>query len=166
MLTELCSQLRNYFLRDYSCPDSSFFHGSYTISGGKMQALPFLKDGQYYRIIGSVFNDGVWQYLDPERSQSETRFENAPQLTDETFTGTIWAMCVPPAFLALADEIEEWTAANADALNSPYQSESFGGYSYSKASGGVGGSGSGSAGWSWQDQFAARLAPYRRLSVL
>lgn len=156
MLTELCSLLRNYFLRDYSCPDSSFFHGSYTISGGKMQALPFLKDGQYYRIIGSVFNDGVWQYQ-PDGE--------APAMKDETFDGTIWAMCVPPAFLALAAEIEEWTAANADALNSPYQSESFGGYSYSKASGGgVGGSGSGAYGW--QDQFAARLAPYRRLSVL
>lgn len=166
MLTELCSLLRNYFLRDYSCPDSSFFHGSYTISGGKMQALPFLKEGQYYRIIGSVFNDGVWQYHDPERGQPDTRAENAPQMKDETFTGTIWAMCIPPAFLALAAEIEDWTAANADALNSPYQSESFGGYSYSKASGSGGAGGSGSAGWGWQDQFAARLAPYRRLSVL
>lgn len=155
-MTELCSLLRNYFLRDYSCPDSFFFHGSYTISGGKMQALPFLKEGQYYRIIGSVCNDGVWQYQ-PEGE--------APAMTDETFDGTIWAMSVPPAFLALADEIKDWTVANADALNSPYQSESFGGYSYSKASGG-GAGGSGSAGWSWQDQFAARLAPYRRLSVL
>lgn len=164
MLTELCSLLRNYFLRDYSCPDSSFFHGSYTISGGKMQALPFLQEGQYYRIIGSVFNDGVWQYRDPER-QSDFRSETAPQLTDETFAGTIWAMCVPPAFLALAAEIEEWTAANADALNSPYQSESFGGYSYSKASGG-GVGGSGSVAYGWQDQFATRLAQYRRLSVL
>lgn len=164
-MTELCSLLHNYFLRDYSCPDSSFFHGSYTISGGKMQALPFLQEGQYYRIIGSAFNDSVWQYIDPER-QSDSRAETAPQLTDETFTGTIWAMCVPPAFLALAAEIEEWTAANADALNSPYQSESFGGYSRSKASGGGGAGGSGSAGWGWQDQFAARLAPYRRLSVL
>lgn len=166
MLTEMCAYLRNYFLRDYSCPDSSFFHGSYTISGGKMQALPFLQEGQYYRIIGSVFNDGVWRYYDPERGQSETRSDNSPQLMDETFTGTIWAMCIPPAFLALAAEIEDWTAANADALNSPYQSESFGGYSYSKASGSGGAEGSGSAGWSWQDQFAARLAPYRRLSVL
>ena len=164
-MTELCSLLRNYFLRDYSCPDSSFFHGSYIISGGKMQALPFLKEGQYYRIIGSVFNDGVWQYHDPERGQPDTRAENAPQMKDETFTGTIWAMCIPPAFLALAAEIEEWTTANADALNSPYQSESFGGYSYSKASGG-GSSGNPSAAYGWQDQFASRLAPYRRLSVL
>jgi hypothetical protein len=74
-------------------------------------------------------------------------------------------MSVPPAVLALAEEIDTWRAANADALSSPYQSESFGGYSYSKASGG-GAGGSGSAAYGWQDQFAARLAPYRRLSVL
>lgn len=156
MLTELCSRIRNYFLADYSNPDKYIFHGTYTVAGGQMQALPFLQEGQYYRIIGSVFNDGVWQYSPGGES---------PAMTDETFTGTIWAMCVPPAFLALADEIKNWTVANADALNSPYQSESFGGYSYSKASGG-GAGGSGSAGWSWEDQFAARLAPYRRLSVL
>lgn len=156
MLTELCAYLRNYFLADNQNPDKYIFHGTYTVEGGQMQALSFLVPGQYYRVIGSVFNDGVWQYQPTGK---------APAMTDETFTGTIWAMCVPPAFLALADEIKDWTVANADALNSPYQSESFGGYSYSKASGG-GAGGSGSAGWSWEDQFAARLAPYRRLSVL
>lgn len=156
MLTELCSRIRNYFLADYSNPDKYIFHGTYTVAGGQMQALPFLVPGQYYRVIGSVFNDGVWQYQPTG---------DATAMTDETFDGTIWAMSVPPAFLALADEIKDWTVANADALNSPYQSESFGGYSYSKASGGGAGS-SGSAGWSWQDQFDARLAPYRRLSVL
>ena len=155
-MTELCSRIRNYFLADYSNTDKYIFHGTYTVAGGQMQALSFLVPGQYYRVIGSVFNDGVWQYQPTGE---------APAMTDETFTGTIWAMSVPPAFLALAAEIEEWTVANADALNSPYQSESFGGYSYSKVSGG-GAGGSGSAGWSWENQFAARLAPYRRLSVL
>lgn len=165
MLTELCAYLRNYFLRDYRNPDASIHHGTFTVADGQIEALSFLVPGQYFRVIGSVFNDGVWQYLDPER-QSDSRAETAPQLKDETFTGTIWAMSVPPAFLALAAEIEDWTAANADALNSPYQSESFGGYSYSKASGSGGAGGSGSAAYGWQDQFAARLAPYRRLSVL
>lgn len=158
MLTELCSHLRNYFLRDYADPDASIHHGTFTVSDGRMQDLPFLSPGQYYRIIGSVFNDGVWRY-DPESRDVQNPMHN------ETFDGSIWAMQVPPAFLALAGEIDAWKAANADALNSPYQSESFGGYSYSKASGG-GAGGSGAAAWGWQDQFAARLAPYRRLSVL
>lgn len=158
MLTELCAFLRNYFLRDYSDPDASIHHGTFTITDGKIQDLSFLVPGQYFRVIGSVFNDGVWQYTPEERS--------AGQMHNETFDGTIWAMSVPPAVLALADEIGSWRAANADALSSPYQSESFGGYSYSKASGSGGAGGSGSAGWGWQDQFAARLAPYRRLSVL
>lgn len=155
-MTELCAYLRNYFLRDYLNPDAYIHHGAFTVSDGQMQALPFLQEGQYYRIIGSVFNDGVWQY----RPGGE-----AEGMTNETFDGTIWAMSVPPAFLALAAEIKDWTAANADVLKSPYQSESFGGYSYSKASGGWSGN-SGSGAYGWQDQFAARLAPYRRLSVL
>ena len=156
MLTELCAYLRNYFLRDYLNPDADIHHGTFTVSDGQMQALSFLVPGQYFRVIGSVFNDGVWQYAPDGES---------PSMTDETFDGTIWAMSVPPAVLALAEEIDSWRAANADALSSPYQSESFGGYSYSKASGG-GAGGSGSAAYGWQDQFAARLAPYRRLSVL
>ena len=156
MLTELCSHLRNYFLRDYSDPDASIHHGKFSVADGQIQALSFLVPGQYFRVIGSVFNDGVWKYRPSGSTEG---------MTDETFDGTIWAMQIPPAFLALADEIDAWSAANADALGSPYQSESFGGYSYSKASGG-GAGGSGSAAWSWQDQFAARLAPYRRLTVL
>jgi len=156
MLTELCSYLRNYFLRDYSDPDAYIHHGTFEVADGQIQALPFLLPGQYFRVIGSVFNDGVWQYQPGEE---------APAMTDETFEGSVWAMSVPPAVLSLAQDIESWETANADALNSPYQSESFGGYSYSKASGsGVGGSGS--AAYGWQDQFAKQLAPYRRASVL
>lgn len=156
MLTELCAYLRNYFLRDYLAPDAYIHHGTFTITDGQIQALSFLVPGQYFRVIGSVFNDGVWQYRPSGTTEG---------MTDETFDGTIWAMSVPPAVLALADEIDAWRVANADALSSPYQSESFGGYSYSKASGG-GAGGSGSAAWGWQDQFASRLAPYRRLTVL
>lgn len=156
MLTELCAYLRNYFLADNQNPDKYIHHGTFTVADGQIQALSFLVPGQYFRVIGSVFNDGAWKYRPSGTTEG---------MTDETFDGTIWAMSVPRTVIALAAEIEEWTVANADALNSPYQSESFGGYSYSKASGG-GAGGSGSAGWSWQDQFATRLAPYRRLSVL
>ena len=146
MLTELCAELKNYFLRDR---EADIHYGSYTISGGSI-VLPFLLAGQYFRIVGSVLNDGVYEYP-------------AVGLTDETFAGAVWAMAVPPTVIALADDIEAWNEKNADALASPYTSESFGGYSYTKASGA---SSSGGGAYSWKDQFASRLAKYRRLSVL
>ena len=146
MLTELCAELKNYFLRDR---EADIHYGSYTISGGSI-VLPFLLAGQYFRIVGSALNDGVYEYP-------------AVGLTDETFAGAVWAMAVPPTVIALADDIEAWNAKNADALASPYTSESFGGYSYTKASGA---SSSGGGAYSWKDQFASRLAKYRRLSVL
>ena len=145
MLTELCAELKNYFLRDRN---ADIHYGEYTISGGSID-LPFLLDGQYFRIVGSVLNDGVYQYP-------------ADGLTDEEFTGAVWAMAVPPSVVALAADIEEWNAKNAETLASPYTSESFGGYSYTKASGN---SESGGA-YSWKDQFASRLSKWRRLSVL
>lgn len=145
MLTELCAELKNYFIR--SAED--IHAGKYSISGGSVD-LPFLLDGQYFRIVGSVFNDGVHQYP-------------AYDLSDEEFSGAVWAMAVPPAVIALAEEIEVWDTNNADVLASPYQSESFGGYSYSLKSGATNG---GSGALSWKDQFASRLSKWRRLSVL
>lgn len=145
MLTELCAELKNYFLRDRN---EDIHYGEYTISGGSID-LPFLLNGQYFRIVGSVLNDGVYQYP-------------ADGLTDETFTGAVWSMAVPPAVVALAAEIEAWNEKNADVLASPYTSESFGGYSYTKASGSPASGGA----YSWKDQFASRLSKWRRLSVL
>lgn len=146
MLTELCAELKNYFLRDR---EADIHYGEYTISGGSID-LPFLLNGQYFRIVGSVLNDGVYQYP-------------VDGLTDEEFSGAVWAMAVPPSVIALAADIEAWNAKNAEALASPYTSESFGGYSYTKASGASSG---GSGAFTWRDQFASRLAKWRRLSVL
>lgn len=145
MLSELCAYLKNYFLHNR---EGDIHYGEFTISGGSIEALDFLQTGQYFRLVGSVFNDGVHKYP-------------AEDLTDETFTGSVWAMAIPPQVVALADEIDSWSAENAETINSPYTSESFGGYSYSKGS-----STSGSGGYTWQDHFADRLSKWRRLSVL
>lgn len=164
MLTEVCAYLKNYFLVDYLRPEEKIHYGTFAIQGNEIQALPFLEIGQYFRVVGSVFNDGVWKNV--ERRSGETpQPGTSAAMTDETFTGAIWAMSVPPEVVDLAEEIATWRTANASALSGPYQSESFGGYSYSKASGG-GSGGNTSAAYGWQDQFANRLAPYRRLSVL
>ncbi len=142
MLTELCAELKNYFI--HSLDD--IHAGEYTISGGSID-LPFLTAGQYFRISGSLFNDGVWQY-------------GSENLTDEGFVGTIWAMSVPPAVVDLSDRIDRWNEENAVTLNSPYSSESFGGYSYTK---GKSASSNGSGAYTWKEQFAGELKKYRRI---
>lgn len=144
MLDEICGYLRNWFV----VPDGIRVD-TYTVADGKL-TLPFLTEGQYFRVIGSVFNDGVYKYGSEDTV-----------LTDETFHGAVWALAIPPAVVSIAGEIEKWNTDNAAALASPYQSESFGGYSYTKA-----GAGSGSDGQqtvTWRNVFAARLARWRKI---
>lgn len=150
MMTELCAELRNYFIKE-------IHSGTYKIINGSIEPLPFLQDGQFYRIVGSVFNDGVWCY------NVGTCDKRA--MIDETFHGAVWAMAVPPAVIALDQEIDKWIRDNSTVLASPFISESFGGYSYSKSSG-RSGNGGAEASFSWKDQFASQLAPYRRIRVL
>ena len=147
MLTELCQELRNWFERKK-------FFGTFTIESGQID-LPdgSLQSGQYFRIIGSVFNDGVHKY-DPES-------ENAESLTDEVFEGAIWAMAVPPAVVDLSERISEWVTKYGDSVSSPYSSESFGGYSYQKASSGQGNAASSSP--TWQSTFASELNRWRKI---
>ena len=142
MLGEVCQEINNWF-------DKKRYFGEFVISDGVLQPGDFeLLDGQYFRIIGSTFNDGVYQYP-------------AEKLADETFSGAIWAMAVPPAVIAISDEIEDWVNKYTDAMNSPYQSESFGGYSYTKKSS-SGSSGSDSS-TTWQGVFASRLNRWRKI---
>ena len=62
MLNEVCLEIRNFF--DKNQPK---IFGDIIISGGAITNADFLSDiqeNQYFRIIGSVFNDGVYQYTD------------------------------------------------------------------------------------------------------
>lgn len=115
------------------------YDDTYTIEDGGI-TLPFLVNGQYFRIIGSLFNDGVYQY--------------PAELTDETFDGSVWALALPKALLSTVDEITAWQAKNGD--SGPYTSESFGGYSYSKATNSKG------VAVGWRDVFSAQLAPWKK----
>lgn len=147
MLSEICLYLNNWF--DFN---QSKFFGKLTIEDGVLNVAEGIQENQYYRIVGSVFNDGVY------KRGSET-------LTDEIFKGAVWLMAVPADFLQLVEDIEAWVNlyGGTDSQNmSPYQSESFGGYSYTKASGGAGSS-SGSAVPTWQGVFADRLRRYKKI---
>lgn len=141
MLEELMRECRNWF----KVPDGAY-SGTFTIKDGSI-TLPFLVDGQYFRIMGSVLNDGVYQY-------------GNCSLRDETFDGAVWAMAVPAEFLRLEEEIKAWRTQYENAANSPFQSESFAGYSYTKSSAN-GNSGGSVAGW--QGVFASRLNKWRKL---
>lgn len=140
MLTEICAELRNYF-----CSEKDINRGKFTIINGDISPSDFLQVGQFYRITGSVFNDGVWQYP-------------SDRLIDETFDGAVWAMAVPPAVVALAEEIQEYEKSEANKPTN-YISESFGGYSYTKATDAHGNA----AGW--QTVFASRLNKWRKIHI-
>ena len=145
MLEQILMELNNWFrVRDDM---DGIHHGTYVIEN-ECIALPFLKDGQYFRIIGSVFNDGLHLYG-----------SGTDILTDEKFDGTIWALAVPKAVVELAGEIIDWQKQYGTVVDSPYTSESFGGYSYTKSSGTV--ESTGVSGW--QDAFRLKLNPYRKL---
>ena len=136
MLEQLLRHLRNYFVTEK-------YFGNFVIEGGSLE-LPFLQNGQYYRIVGSVFNDGIYKYED-----------NAVGLTNETFDGAVWALAIPVDVINLAAEIAEWQTEHGTA--SPYESESFAGYSYKRAVGKSGNS------VTWQDVFANQLNAWRKI---
>lgn len=151
MLSEICAEIKNYFTWEQ---DKHI--GDFSISGGQI-APSFDIPTDYIRIVGSHLNDGVHK-----------RGENGFNLIDEgKFHGGVWVMSPPADFLALAAEIEAWQTkySGVDSVAmSPFQSESFGGYSYSKASGGSGSAGTSSVP-NWQSVFASRLNVYRRIRL-
>lgn len=151
LLEEVCTHIRNWFV-DYNQGD--IYSGTFSIQNGEITGkgttkTPTIESGMYYRIVGSFKNNGV--YL---------AGTDAP--VDEEFNGQIWLLHPTAAFLSLVAEIDAWQKAygGSDSVNmSPYSSESFGGYSYSK-----GGSGSGGAtATTWQGQFASRLNAWRKI---
>lgn len=151
MLSELCREINNYFCYDFE----DKIHGRFAVVDGKLTPPVDLIDGQYFRVIGSIFNDGVHQFVEADKMVDEP-----------TFDGQLWKMRVPQEVLDLAERISEWRTKNeaADSPNmSPYQSESFGIYSYSKGGSGQSSSGAGGTAVSWQSQFASELNKYRRV---
>ena len=154
MLTELCGYLKNWFEIDKLYGDFKVVAGVITYADGT--ELP-LQDGQHFRVIDSIFNDGV--YLYPPATEGNT----SVVLKDETFTGSVWCLAIPKEVVALADEIDAWQTKYGgvdSAALSPFNSESFGGYSYSKSGGNTA---DGNSGSSWQSVFGNRLQRYRKI---
>lgn len=147
ILTELCEELNNFFWKQK-------LTGTFTIQNGSIDLHEYVQEGQYFRIIDSVFNNGVHKYP-------------ATDLKDEVFKGGVWTMAVPETVIALASDIKDWRAKYESvdsAMMSPFASESFGNYSYSKSTGGTAGSGDNSN--SWIGAFSSRMNKWRRLRGL
>lgn len=114
-LTKICARLKNHFLRDK-------YEGTFTIVTGTAP-ISSLVDGQYFVIVGSSVNDGVFQ----------NTAASLAALKPETFTGRIWSMGVPVDFAELCEDVTAYEAkvAELSLLDKGYASESFGGYTYS-----------------------------------
>lgn len=118
--------------------------GTFIIVSGTL-TLHNVLDGQYYKIEGSVFNDGLHKYGDLE-----------DELMDETFSGRVVPLAIPKAVIDLAERIKKWADENpvTDKV-----SESFGGYSYQKAGSGTQNADIGG----WQTAFRKELNLWKKV---
>lgn len=145
ILEEVLYHIHNWFERGE-------FSGRFSVEGGSLPASisDKLLEGQWYRIEGSLLNDGLHSHP-------------ADDLSDEAFDGTITSLAIPKALLRVVEDIEAWQEANGAAADGPYASESFGGYTYTLKS--SSGSQNGSQGLSgWRLAFADRLNPWRKIA--
>lgn len=148
ILEQVLYHIHNWFVYD------TIDTGQCEISDGSLPASVSIPDGAWYRIQGSMLNDGLHQ-------------QPATDLNDETFDGTVTVCAIPKALLNVVDEIADWidhyNAAREKLQDSPFASESFGGYSYSIRSDLTANNGSGGL-TGWQAEFASRLNPWRKIA--
>ena len=145
MLTEICGYLNNYFdIKRYTgtikVDSGVVYHNNKEIS---------MENGQYFALFRKNFVLGVYQF-------------GIDTLDDKEFKGSVWLMDLPQAFLDIVAEIEAWQekyGGTDSAAMSPFNAESFGGYSYTKGYSGGGGS------IVWQNVFKTRLAQYKKVSL-
>lgn len=161
----LCGEVHNYF-------EQSKEIGDYAIEDGGI-SLPFLSVGQFFRIVGSKFNDGIYVYGPDGKVMHEIAWQEALDeravwdsvptvvwketagfaLADEEFHGAIWPLAIPKAFIQLAEEVKIYNESDIS-KPSVLVSESFGGYSYTKASNNTDST--------WQNAFKSKLRRWRK----
>ena len=139
-MTDIFQYLRNWFDRN-----QPKYYGKFTIENGALVGDYGIATGQFFRIMGSALNDGAYIYGQEE-------------LEDETYEGALWLMAVPKDVRNLITEIDMWVEKYGNITTSPYQSESFGGYSYTKSRGNAT-----SSNPTWQSVYSDRLGRYKKL---
>lgn len=117
--------------------------GEFVITGNSLSPAP---DAPFVAIKGSAYHNGVYSLLDGEMIDAPDK--------DETFDGVVYPLRPPDDFLALCKDI---SAFDDKSPVGAMQSETFGGYSYTRASGANGGVAT------WQNAYASRLIPFKRM---
>ena len=140
MLEAILNSLHNWFLIPGAARS-----GTFEVASGTLD-VDFLQLNQLFRVEGSVFNDGLHRHP-------------ATCMQDEVFCGTVYPMAVPRAVIKLAEEIEAWCENNPE---TDKISESFDGYSYTRASNGQNSSNASVS--RWETAFAGRLRPWKKVS--
>ncbi|MBQ0054676.1 MAG: hypothetical protein KBS54_00810 [Synergistaceae bacterium] len=158
MLEEIMRHVKNMFIFPQSNQANTPVHLS--IESGVCVShigIDELQSGSFVYIEGSHKNDGVRRIWFTPEELEEHQEDDAllvEPLEDEEFDSYVVMLKPPKAFLNLAREIKAFSETNKD---SAYTSESFGGYSYSRATNKAGNL----AGW--QDVFKARLNTWRKM---
>ena len=142
MLTRICRYLKNWFVKETHLGTITVTDGNVFCNGSEIE----MQEGQLFALVRTNYVYGSYAYGD--------------EIDDSEFDGAVWLMDVPKDVLDVAEAMTEWETANSGTeATSPFQSESFGGYSYTKAS-----NGNGKIGSSVFDiaQFASVLNPYKK----
>lgn len=145
MLEMVLSHLRNWFVRK-----SKIFYEC-TIENGELPVLAsaYIPEGAFYRMEGSYFNEGL-------------HIRGNDGLDDETSDIKISVLAIPDAVIRLSQDIAEWQDKHGNVADSPYNSESFGGYEYTLKGYSRYGSTSAQAS-GWRLTFQDRLNPWRKM---
>lgn len=146
MLELVLGHIHNWFVRD------AITMANCTVEDGQLPAsiTENLLEGQWYRVEGSYLNDGLHQHP-------------AGDLVDETFDATISLLAIPKPLLTLVEDIATWQENHGSLAESPYASESFGGYTYSLKSDSGAQNGSGGL-TGWRLAFRDQLNQWRKIS--
>ena len=158
MISQVCAHIHNYFETDPVTNQRLIYPGTYRIEDHTIE-LPFMANGEYFRVFGSRLNDGVHPYPAGYRHKKTA---GGWELEDEVFTGVIWEMRPPHEFLALVDEITAWVETYGDVMRNPYQSEDvIGVYRYTKM---TTGKVTGDYIATWQNVYKDQLKEWRKLA--
>ena len=137
MLETILEHLHNWFT-------VKIHSGTFRIVSGVLEC-DFIAENQYYRVKGSIFNDGLYK-----------RGVDDKRMTDELFLGEVWALAIPKKVVSLSEKIANWCENNpvTDKV-----SESFGGYSYTKVGSGTQSAETGG----WQVAFRKELNAWKKV---
>lgn len=143
-LEMVMNEVKNHFV-------SAVADGEFTIRDGVL-LFPGDAPGCGYMALAGAQNSGVWEAQAADGGMQLSR--DGVLCESETFCGSVFCLRPPRSFFALVEQIDEWIEHNPVGA---FVSESFGGYTYNRATGTAG------LPATWQQTFQARLAPYRRM---